>query len=382
MKKLAASGLVLGLVAIVALALTTFGGGFTSSVPVTITSARAGLVMDPDAKVKLRGVQIGRVRAITQEGSQARIDLEIDPEMMANIPANATVDIQSTTVFGAKYVNFVVPENPSTSSLASGATISADSVTVEFNTVFQHLSDVLQKLEPQKLNATLGAISSALRGRGHELGELLDDTDAYLKDINPSLPALQQDLAAAAVVTGVYADATPDLMRTLDNATTTSATIVDEQANLDMLLMNLTGLANTGTEVLGENLDAAETALGTLTDTTTLLAEYSPALTCFLVGLDKGRIAFGPMAGSGDKAAISLSSSFLLGDPAYTTARDLPKVAATGGPNCYGLPDFDPKQTHAPFVVADTGTTPYVPSTQPSVNVPTIFQFLFAGAWP
>lgn len=382
MKKLAAIGLVLGLTAIVVLALTIFSGGFSSTVPVTVTSARAGLVMDPQAKVKLRGVEVGRVASISQQDGMARLALEMNPSTLSMIPANAAVEIESTTVFGAKYVNFVVPPDPSSESLQPGAVISADSVTVEFNTLFQHLSEVLQKLEPEKLNATLGAVSSALRGRGNELGELLADTDSYLTTMNPSLPALQHDLAAAAVVTNVYADATPDLMRVLDNATTTSETIVAEQANLDLLLMNVTGLADTANRVLTHNEQPVETALSTLTDTTTLLDEYSPELTCFLVGLNKGRLAFGPLAGAGDKAAISLSSSFLLGDPAYTVDKDLPKIAATGGPNCYGLPDFDPKQGPAPFVVADTGTTPYVPSTQPAVNVPTIFQFLFAGAWP
>ena len=382
MKKLAAAGLVLGLVAIAAFALTTFSGGFTTTVPVTVTSERAGLVMDPNAKVKMRGVEVGRVGAITQDGSLARIDLDLDPLMLSMIPANVAVDIKSTTVFGAKYVNLIVPQNPSADTITAGTVISADSVTVEFNTLFQHLSDVLQKLEPEKLNATLGAVSSALRGRGEELGSLLEDTDSYLTTMNPSLPALQHDLSAAAVVTNVYADATPDLMRVLDNATATSNTIVSEQANLDMLLINVTGLADTADQVLTENEQPVETALSTLTDTTTLLDEYSPALTCFLVGLNKGRLAFGPLAGAGDNASIQLSSSFLLGDPGYSVPKDLPKIAASGGPNCYGLPDFDPKQGPAPFVVADTGTVPYVPATQPSVNVPTIFQFLFAGAWP
>ncbi|RRQ29056.1 MCE family protein [Rhodococcus sp. Eu-32] len=382
MKKLAAAGLVLGLVAVVGLALTIFSGGFRSTVPVTVTSERAGLVMDPQAKVKLRGVEVGRVASISQQDGMARLQLDMNPSTLSMIPANAAVEIKSTTVFGAKYVNFVVPPDPSVQALTPGAVISADNVTVEFNTLFQHLSDVLAQLEPEKLNATLGAVSSALRGRGEELGELLAESDEYLATINPSLPALQRDLAAAAVITNVYADATPDLMRVLDNATTTSNTIVAEQANLDLLLMNVTGLADTSNQVLTENEQPLETALHTLTATTTLLDEYSPELTCFIVGLNKGRLAFGPLAGAGDKASIALSSSFLLGDPAYTVEKDLPKIAATGGPNCYGLPDFDPKQAPAPFVVADTGDTPYVPTTQPSVDVPTIFQFLFAGAWP
>ena len=45
--------------AIVFVAINLFRGGFTTSAPITILSDRAGLVMNPDARVKMRGVQVG-----------------------------------------------------------------------------------------------------------------------------------------------------------------------------------------------------------------------------------------------------------------------------------------------------------------------------------
>ncbi len=52
---------------IVALAVSLFRGSFTQTVPVTVISDRAGLVMNPDAKVKMRGVQVGKVSSIEDE---------------------------------------------------------------------------------------------------------------------------------------------------------------------------------------------------------------------------------------------------------------------------------------------------------------------------
>ncbi|WP_092806316.1 MCE family protein [Rhodococcus globerulus] len=381
-KKLAAAGLILGLAAIVAVALTMFAGGFTESTPITVMSARAGLVMEPDAKVKLRGVQVGSVESISLDGDQASLQLAMYPDQMSKIPSNAGVEIKSTTVFGAKYVNIVIPDDPSTQPIQEGAVITSDSVTVEFNSVFEHLSEVLAQVEPEKLNATLGAISTALNGRGESLGEVLELGDTYLQKMNPTLPQLQEDLAGAATVTNLYADVAPDLLRILDNATTTSGSIVAEQANLDLLLLNITGLADTGNALLTDNEQALTTSLDTLTATTTLLEEYSPGLTCFLVGLNDGRIKFEPMAGTGDKAALMLSSSFMWGAKAYTNPESLPKVAASGGPNCYGLPSFDPKvDGKAPFAVTNTGNVPFVPNTEFEVTVPTIFQFLFGDSY-
>ncbi|MDH6679638.1 phospholipid/cholesterol/gamma-HCH transport system substrate-binding protein [Rhodococcus sp. LBL1] len=377
---LAAAVMVFGLVAIVVMALTMFVGGFTKSEPVIVTAPRAGLVMDTDAKVKMRGVQVGKVASISYTGDGAELKLDMDPAMMSQIPANATVQIDSTTVFGAKFVNFVVPEAPSSNSLQPGTVISADNVTVEFNTLFQHLTQVLDQVQPEKLNATLGALASALRGRGEDLGILLEQSDQYLKTMNPTLPQVEYDIKATADVSNIYADTAQDLLKIVDNATGTSGSIVEEQANLDLLLMNVTGLANTGNAVLRENEANAVTALDTLTHTTTLLQKYSPELTCFITGLNAARIKFEPMTGTGKYSSIMLSTNFMLGAEAYKAPGELPKVAASGGPNCYGLPDFDPKKDGAaPFVVANTGAKPYVPSEQARLSVPTIFRFLFDG---
>ena len=50
--------------AIVAVSVGLFRGSFTKTVPVTVISDRAGLVMNPEAKVKLNGAQVGKEQNI------------------------------------------------------------------------------------------------------------------------------------------------------------------------------------------------------------------------------------------------------------------------------------------------------------------------------
>src|SRR5271157_6451879 len=89
------------ILAIIAIAATLFRGGFTSTVPVTVLSPRAGLVMNPDAKVKMRGVQVGKVDSIeSRPNGQAVLHLAMQPADMHLIPANVLVDITAPTVFG------------------------------------------------------------------------------------------------------------------------------------------------------------------------------------------------------------------------------------------------------------------------------------------
>ncbi|MGW4769287.1 MCE family protein [Nocardia sp. NPDC004278] len=376
--KLAGLGMVLALVAIGSVAMVMFFGGFTKTVTVTVDAPRSGLVLDPDAKVKIRGVEIGRVSEIEQTNNGARLTLAMDPELLKMVPSNAAVDIKSTTVFGAKYINFIVPEQASSTSLKPGATVTAQSVTVEFNTLFQHLTDVLQKIEPEKLNATLSALGTALQGRGEKLGDLLARSDAYLRDINPSLPALQRDLVASTGVTNLYADTVPDLLRTTDNATVTARTIVEEQENVDAMLANLIGLADTTGSVLRENEHPLVTALDLLRPTTQLLNDYKPMLYCLVVGL-ANVLPIGEDIFGGRFDAVPLNASFMPGADPYQYPQDLPKVNATGGPHCEGILDRVP-DSHANYVVTDTSEGHvWTPSTAPHVNGPKVFQILFAG---
>ena len=172
---------------------------------------------------------------------------------MSAIPANVLVDIASTTVFGAKYVQFVLPPDPSPESLRAGQVLAAKHVMVEINTVFENLTSVLSKIDPPKLNETLGAIASAVNGRGEKIGQMLTDLDAYLAKIEPSLPALSHDLEVAPQVLQAYGDAAPDFVAVADNAARISDTIVDQEQNLDAALVSVTGLADIGNDVIGTN---------------------------------------------------------------------------------------------------------------------------------
>lgn len=340
--------------AIFALAAGLFRGSFTETLPVTVLSPRAGLVMNPDAKVKMRGVQVGKVASIeSRPNGQAALHLAMDPSEMHLIPQNVLVDIVSSTVFGAKFVELVAPADPSPKAMYAGQTLDGEHVTVEINTVFQQLTSVLSKIDPAKLNETLGGIASAVNGRGHKIGELLTDLDSFLATQEPSLPALSHDLAVLPAVANAYADAASDLVKTADNATRISQTIVDEQQNLDAFLISSIGLADIGNDVVGGNRQALTDALHLLVPTTNLTNEYHEALTCGLAGAAEN-LKVPPL----DNPGVDISVGIELGSERYRYPVNLPKVAATGGPQCQDLPvvpfDVAPK-----FVVADVGANPW-----------------------
>ena len=344
---------ILVVAAIVAVALIQFRGGFTTSVPVTIMSDRAGLVMNPDARVKMRGVQVGTVDSIQElPDGRAALHLAMDPSQLHLIPSNVLVNIASATVFGAKFVELVPPANPSSQPMKAGQEIDAGHVTVEINTVFSKLVQVLSSIQPEKLNETLGAIATAFNGRGEKIGQTFADLDAYLAKIEPSLPALSHDLEVAPDVFNAYADVSPQLVDTVKNATTISQTIVDEQDNLNAFLLSAIGLADIGNDVIGENRQPLTDVLHLLVPTTDLTNEYHEALNCALGGM-ADLTHQPPLPAPGILVSVGLT----LGIERYRYPTNLPKVNATGGPQCTGLPHLPPN-TPAPWVVTDDGANP------------------------
>jgi phospholipid/cholesterol/gamma-HCH transport system substrate-binding protein len=344
--------LAIALVAVLSIAL--FRGAFASPTTVLVVSPRAGLVMNPDAKVKMRGVEVGRVASIDERADgTAILNLAMDPAKLRLIPSNVTVDIGSTTVFGAKFVQLIPPPTPSPERMHAGQIFEAEHVTVEVNTVFEQLRSVLLAIEPEKLNQTLGAIATALHGRGRNFGHAIADLDGYLASVEPSLPDLEHDLTAMPPALNSIADAAPDLMRAADNTNTVSQTVVDRQSDLDALLVGVIGLGDVGTEVLDTSRGPLADTVHLLAPVTDLTAQYEEALYCGIAGLLP--LAISPRL---KHPGVEVMTGFLWGNDRWRYPDDLPKVAATGGPQCTYMPRV-PFMARPPWVVADTGANPW-----------------------
>ncbi|BBX15256.1 MCE-family protein MCE3A [Mycolicibacterium duvalii] len=336
--------LILLFITVVAIWLTysLFFGTFKSHETVTLASDRAGLVMDTNAKVKLRGVQVGRVADI-QGGSQpVSLKLEIDSDKVKYIPANIEGRIRATTVFGAKFVDLVYPEDPQ-GQLQPGQVIISQNVTVEANTVFQNVVDIIDRIDVAKLNSTLSALADGVRGQGERIGQATTDANQVLLALNPRNETIGENWVALRDFNDTYSAAAQDILTALDALSTTSTTIAGRATQLDALLLATTGLSNSGISLLAPNQANLIRAINVLEPTTSLLYKYSPEYTCLLTGaktlLDTG----GYDAPGGNGRTLVLDVGLSLGDDPYRYPNHLPIIGAKGGPGgkpgCGSLPD-------------------------------------------
>jgi phospholipid/cholesterol/gamma-HCH transport system substrate-binding protein len=193
---------------IVTFLLLQFRGTLTPKTELTMVAARAGLVMDPNAKVTYNGVEIGRVTRIEPtvvDGTQAaKFALEVKPKFIPLIPSNVDADIQATTIFGNKFVSLSTPKNPSPERVSSSQVIDARSTTTEFNTLFETVTNLAESIDPVKLNLTLSATAEALTGLGTKLGETIGKANVAMDNLTPRLPRLQYGLQQLAGFADVY----------------------------------------------------------------------------------------------------------------------------------------------------------------------------------
>ena len=335
------------LVAVVAFVWVTtamFAGSFRSYMPVTLKSDRSGLVMETNAKVKMRGVQVGRVAAINAGKNNVSLKLEIDPDQVRYIPANVEAQIQATTAFGAKFVDLIYPKDPSPARLAAGAVLYSKNVSTEVNTVFENLVNLLNKIDPAKLNAVLTAVADAVRGQGERIGEATTDLNQVLLAVNPRTETIREDWRAFKRFNDTYSAAAQNILTVLNAASTTSTTVVRESSQLDSLLLNAAGFGRAGTNLLAATKDSLPAAVNILEPTTNLLDKYSPEYACWLQGATWFLNNDGySVWGGADGRSIHLDVALLGGNDPYVYPDNLPIVAAKGGPGgkpgCGSLPD-------------------------------------------
>lgn len=337
MRRLLGLAFVVALAAAMSVSVLAYDKAFTPVVLVTLRTDHTGLQLNQGAEVKLRGVVVGEVRGIAADGQIATLQLALDPAQARRIPVNVSARMLPKTLFGERYVDLEVPAHPSTSVLHDGSLINQDhsSSAIELERVLDDTLPLLQAIQPDKLAATLGALATALQGRGEQLGRDLTSFDHYLTALDTQMPTLRSDITKLAQVLDNYDGALPDLTSVLRNLTVTATTISNQRNQLAAFLADTTDLGDS-TRAFLDNYGDRIIQLGTVSAPVLgLLAAYSPEYPCLLQGL----VTLQPQVErvfSGGEMHITVEVTRDNGG--YQRGRDDPAYGAHNGPNCRGLP--------------------------------------------
>jgi phospholipid/cholesterol/gamma-HCH transport system substrate-binding protein len=324
---------------LIALSVAIYQKQFITTVKVTLRTDHTGNQLLTESDVKERGIIVGSVRKVKSTGDGAEITLALDPGRVKLIPSNVSAQILPKTLFGEQYVALQLPTDPGPP-IKGGDVISQDrsKVALETQRVLGDFLPLLQAVQPAELNATLTAIATALKGRGEKLGQTLTDLDAYLKQLNPQVPQLVDDLKKLGQFSDQLDAAAPDLLQTFDNFQTGARTVVEKQAALNSVLVTAQNTSDILNSFLAENQQRLITVVDTTDKVYNLLEAYTPEYQCMLAALTE---LHQKQSDGIRNDQIQLSAQLFLVKPTFGAYKpgEEPKFLTGLGPHCFGLPN-------------------------------------------
>jgi phospholipid/cholesterol/gamma-HCH transport system substrate-binding protein len=325
------------LAGLVLLTVALYQKAFRPVIMVTLEADRIGNQLSVGGDVKARGLIVGEIRAVSSTSAGAQLELAIEQDKAALLPADVSAQLLPKTLFGEKFVALEPPVGSRAQPLRDGDVIGQDRSRTarETATALDNLLPLLQTLKPQQLSITLNALSSALRGRGDQLGENLEVVDAYLQEFNPELARLQEVNAGLADYADLLNEAAPEVLRVLDNLSFLNRSLVDQEDELNTFLTSTTGFAGELEGFLAENEQRFVTLAADSLPSLEVLARYSPEFPCLADGLVRQERRAGKTFG-GLQPGLHITLEFTQNQGGYRPG-DEPRFGEDSGPTCFGL---------------------------------------------
>lgn len=164
-------------------------GGFEGGVPVRalFSAPGVGQQLPEGGDVKIRGVLVGRIAAISiDEAGNAELLLRLD-EDESQLPATTTAEIRSKTVFGQKWVELIPPVGGSSGETLAQAGVIPDDQTqepLELERALQLGHDLLSEIPLDDLAVVFNELADGFSGNEEAAGQAIDRGLVALKAVN------------------------------------------------------------------------------------------------------------------------------------------------------------------------------------------------------
>jgi phospholipid/cholesterol/gamma-HCH transport system substrate-binding protein len=357
--------LLAGILVVVTVIIRAFTAGGTY-ISMSALVSRAGDALQDGDEVRFRDIIVGKLVGTGElQGDQTLLHLKVEPAKAAQIPADVTARPVPTTLFGSQFVELVEPPAGGHGRLTAGVTIPADKSpgTTALQTALAEVDSLLAAIHPAQLDVALTNLATALSGQGDKLGSLVDNLDAYVKQLTPLTPQIQDDITKFAAFVDELGSNAPALLQTISNLTTTAQTLTSHQDQLRGLLSGGITLSDDVNSFLTANGDRFVTVVDDLQPvlaavdqntsglsngllqlgavaknwTTFLGPGHDAHLNLVLRNIDIGAAVTASLGGPTGRPAADRAFAALL-NPAPYTAASCPRYPGANGPNCAAQP--------------------------------------------
>lgn len=207
-----------------------------------------------EGPVHLSDITVGEVTGIRLDGSQALVEMELDPA--AEIPGDVEARVRRTSVLGERIIDLVIPEDSNGSgTLVSGDIIEETTVRSDLEDLVDEGSELLGVVVASDLATMIDEGARGFGGQGGELrgllsnyGEIVDAYASRSKQINSLIDS-------AANFNETIAAQAPAHERAVINSNRSIAMLNEESERLQAAIESLNRLAVGGSQILRAHSD-------------------------------------------------------------------------------------------------------------------------------
>jgi phospholipid/cholesterol/gamma-HCH transport system substrate-binding protein len=221
--------------------------------------------------VRILGVNVGRVTAVTPEGNSVRVDMEYDAKY--DVPADAKAVIVTPTLVADRFVQLTPAYEDGDKLMADGADIALPDtgVPVELDRIYSSLRDLSEALGPNgvnkdgTLNHVLEAGSHALKGKGALGNEMLTNLAAAAETFGKGSGPLFDTVTQLAQFTTTLAQNDKFVRAFIKDLAGVSAQLAGERTEIQGALASVADAVGTVQGFVHDNRDALVTDVQRLT---------------------------------------------------------------------------------------------------------------------
>jgi phospholipid/cholesterol/gamma-HCH transport system substrate-binding protein len=252
--RLRAVGTLVLLVALVAGGCSVLGmgqgsGGGPEDYRMTLYFERA-VALYPESRVKVMGLDAGRILEVVPEGDHVRVEIEVDGDVP--VPADAHASVVPLSLIGERNVVLRPAWHPGDEPAHDGDVIPVErtEIPAEPDEALQAFTDLARDLDPDEVARLVTEGAEALGGRGQQMNDALAELGDFSQLIareDDSLVAVAADLDQVAQTLGTRDE---QLGRVLDGFAEATGVLADERAEIESLIAGLGDLATSGNQLV------------------------------------------------------------------------------------------------------------------------------------
>ena len=234
------------------------------------------------SNVTYRGVQMGKVTAVTltENGAEATLSLDKSPK----IPADLQAQVRSVSAVGEQYVD-LLPRTDSGPYLTNGARIPmADtSIPQPVGPMLDQLNALVESLPKDRIPDLLDETFLAFDGAGPDFGSLLDSAATVSRDASGVSDQMRTLVDDSVPLLESQAETTESIRTWARSLSGITAQVVQNDPQVRAILQNGPGFADEVGALLNQVKPTLPILLANLTTVSQLLVTYNPSIEQLLV---------------------------------------------------------------------------------------------------